>query len=60
MARRSEGPDLLLLPVAERPAQLPRPFVKVGPGHAVRVQERLRVGLQELMPEDHVHHHAGK
>ena len=60
IAKQIEEPQGLLLPVAERPTVLPRPFVRtdaICPGWMVR---NVRTGFQKLKPWLSLAKHRGK
>ena len=53
-------PSAFLLSDEKLPEQLPRAFVRVGPGYLQVVQAAVRVGLQQWRPRAFLHHFKGK
>ena len=59
-ARQIENPQTLLLPVADRPKVLPRPFVRTDATYPGWVARNVRAGLQKLKPRKSIYKHRRK
>lgn len=60
LARQVRQPGAVLLPPALRPARLPRPYKRVGPGYAQLVNRACAAGLQKAKPKSQVAKHRGR
>jgi len=60
LAQQVREPRALLLPASRRPQQLPRPFIRVGPGYGSLVAAACRSGLQVPGVQRRVWKHRGK
>jgi len=59
-AKQIENPQGLLLPVAERPTVLPRPFVRTDASYPGWVSRNVKSGLQKLKPKQSIAKHRRK
>ena len=59
-AKQIENPQGLLLPVAERPTVLPRPFVRTDASYPGWVSRNVKSGLQKLKPKRSIAKHRRK
>lgn len=60
LAAQVQSPQALLLPEADRPTNLPRPFSRLGKDYTELVMKNVQVGLQDLAEDEGVARHCGR